>query len=99
MNRNRKSGAFDESLIVSLDQLRHELTLLRMVLDDIRDQVEEANQNRDDVAAMPNHFRRITSMPLDPCVPDWSERLNQFSAADVDASVNPPTPKAQGELF
>jgi hypothetical protein len=99
MNRNRNSGAFDESLVVLLDQLRHELTALRMTLDDIRDQVEEANQNRDDDASMPNHCRRITSMPLDPCAPDWSERLNQFSAADVDASVNPPTPKPQGELF
>ena len=99
MNRNRSPGEFDESLVVSLDQLRHELTVLRMVLDDIRDQVEEANQNHDDGASMPNHFRRVTSMPRDPCAPDWSERLNQFSAADVDASVNPPPPKEQGELF
>lgn len=99
MNRNRNTGEFDESLVVSLDQLRHELTVLRMVLDDIRYQVEEANQNRDDGASIPNHFRRITSMPLDPCAPDWSERLNQLSAADVGAPMSPPTAKAQGELF
>ena len=99
MNRNRSPGEFDESLVVSLDQLRHELTVLRMLLDEIRDQLEWANQNQDDHVSMPNPFRRVTSMPRDPCAPDWSERLNQFSAADVDASVNPPPPKEQGELF
>ena len=99
MSGNYSLNDFDESLIVSLDQLRHELTVLRMVLDEIRDQLEEANQDRDDDSAMPIHSRRVTSMPRDPCAPDWSERLNQFSATDVDAPVNQPIPKEQGQLF
>lgn len=104
MNKNRSPGEFDDSLVVSLDQLRQELTVLRMVLDEIRDQLEWANQNRDDSPSPPIPFRQLTSMPRDPCAPDWAERLNQFSAADVDDDSEPPPPnlplpKEQGELF
>lgn len=62
-----------------------ELSAIREALDGIRD----------DVAWWLNNHRReqwlpvqpITSMPLDPLAPDWAQRLNTVTAADVpDAS-------------
>ena len=99
MNKNRSPSEFDATLIDSVDRLRAELSVLRQVLDEIRDELEWANQNRDEAVSVPVGLCRLTSMPRDPCASDWAERLNRFSAADVADQPTQPTPKEQGQLF
>ncbi len=93
----------DEDSTTVLDRLQEELAIARQMLEEIQDDLAWAIMNhsgRDHVAPAP---LPITSMPLDPCVPDWAERLNRFSVADlpVDARAElcMPVPKQQGQLF
>lgn len=56
--------------------------MLREAIDELRENYEWAVNN---VAAAVEWIpaRRITSMPVNPCAPDWSERLNRFTPSDV----------------
>lgn len=76
MTRRRTPTNSDESIAAALDRLREELAVVRQVLDEILEELEWSNRNspvRDSVATP---YRRITSFPLDPCAPDWAERVN-----------------------
>jgi hypothetical protein len=99
MTRNRSHTDAEDSIASSLDRLREELTVVRQVLDDIREELEWANRNRSEPTPSPLLPRRITSMPLDPCAADWAERLNRYSAADIVDETAEPSAKQQGELF
>lgn len=95
----RTSVEFAAILIDTVDRLRAEVSVLRQVLDDIRDELELANQDCHEPASFPVGFCRLTSMPRDPCASDWAERFNRFSAADAAEQSAKPTPKEQGQLF
>ncbi len=99
MTRSRSQTKSDDSIADSLDLLREELAVVRQVLDEIREELEWANRNRSEPDPAPLMPRRITSMPLDPCAPDWAERLNRFSAADLTIETAEPASKQQGQLF
>jgi hypothetical protein len=99
MTRIRSHTDSEDSIVAALDRLREELTVVRQVLDEIREEMEWANRNPRESDQLPMMPRRITSMPLDPCAPDWAERVNRYSAADLPVELRDPTPPQQGELF
>lgn len=82
-----------------LNRLLEELAMARQMLEEIQDDLAWAIMNCRDGGHSPRPPLRITSMPLDPCADDWSERVNRYSAADVVAEVRPTKPKRQGVLF
>lgn len=93
----------DEDAATLLDRLLEELAMARQMLEEIQDDlawVMMSQHDRNEVVRTP---LRITSLPLDPCAPDWAERVNQSSAADVlghsktDSVM--PARKQQGHLF
>lgn len=93
----------DEDTVKRLDRLLEELAMARQMLEEIQDDLAWAimsQHDRNQVGPIP---LRITSLPLDPCAPDWAERVNRFSAADVCGSTKtehaPPIRKQQGHLF
>lgn len=75
-------------LPTTVERLTQELVVLRRVMDEIREDIGWAVRNAPDLIPALG-ARRITSMPLDPCAPDWSERLNRLTPADL-----PPEPGA-----
>lgn len=100
-----KRSDSQDAIAQVLDRLREELTMVRQVLDEIQDELQWANRNRDCNWPVSAPFR-ITSMPLDPAAPDWAERLNRYSAADLPAEVETeveavevPNARAPGQLF
>jgi hypothetical protein len=98
MRRRNSHDSADDSVAAALDRLREELAVVRQVLDEIHDELQWANRSypADEGAAPP--YRRITSMPLDPTVPDWAEQLNRYSPADLP--IDDPAPACdQGRLF
>lgn len=82
-----------------LDRLQEELAMARQMLEEIQDDLAWAIMNQQDRDRDLVGPLRITSMPLDPCAPDWFERVNRYSADDVAEEYPVPTPKRQGELF
>ena len=89
----------EDNIAAALDRLREELTVFRQVLDEIRSELEWANQNRGDTDHFATTPRRTTSLPLDPAAPLRTEQVNCFSTADVPAELRDPTPNQQGQLF
>jgi hypothetical protein len=87
----------DHAIGASLDRLCDEVATLRQVLDESLDAIQWANQNRGDGAVYAT--RRITSMSLDVTAPDWSERMNRFSATGIDADDIHPAAGVQSHLF
>ena len=88
-----------DAIVDALDRLREELAVIRDVLDEIRSELQWANQNGGESGVAAWSARRITSMPLDPAAPDWTERLNRFSAAEMSAENSAPPTAEQGQLF
>lgn len=102
MTRKRSPTDSEDSIADALDRLREELTVVRQVLDEIQQELEWANRNSPDREPVAATYRRITSFPLDPCAPDWAERVNKYSAADLPADpadAGDSTPRQQGQLF
>lgn len=87
-----------DAVAEALDRLSDELTVLRDVLDEIRSELQWANRNREDGPWKPAPVH-ITSMPRDPTAPDWAERLNRFSAADLPGEDSELPTAEQGHLF
>ena len=97
--RIRSPTDSEDSTTDVLERLREELTVVRQRLEEIYDELEWAIQNCEETDHLTTTPRRITSLPLDPCAPDWAERVNRVSAADLPAKIRDPTPKQQGQLF
>lgn len=74
-------------------------SIIRQELNKIASELQWANQNRDPSEGSSGHFRRITSMPLDPASPDCSARLNQFSAASLPAARESSPANVPGRLL
>lgn len=77
-------------LTAVLQAIADEMQLIREALDEIREELSWANRNTP--AAPPF---RLTSMSADPTAPDWAERLNRFTPADLPeaASSQKPPPR------
>ena len=99
MSRIRSHTDSEDSIAAALDRLREELTVVRQVLDEIREELEWANQNRGETDHFATTPRTVTSLPLDPAAPHSAEQVNHFSATDVPAELHDPNLKQRGQLF
>ena len=99
MTHGASRSTSDELVASALDRLTEQVAVVRQVLDEILDELQSANRNRpaDDGPNAP--YRRITSMPIDPTVPDWAERLNRYSPADLPTGTAPAPACEKGQLF
>lgn len=86
-------------------QLTNEVAVLRSVLDEVRDDLGWALNNRAEFRC-PHPVMHLTSMPKDPLAPDFGERVNKYSAKDLEdlSSVDTPAPptrhdQSQRDLF
>lgn len=93
----------NEDAAARLNRLLEELAMARQMLEEIQDDLAWAIMSQHDRNRVGPTPLRIASLPLDPSVPDWAERVNRFSAADVCGSTKtehaPPIRKQQGHLF
>lgn len=71
-----------ERLVEAVESVADQLHVLRVVLDEIRDEFQFAVRN-------PERFHgaspmcRVTSMPTNPCAADWAERVNRLTPDDL----------------
>lgn len=80
------------------------IEMLYQVLDEIREDFQWAVRNdkfRHEGADEWRPVTHITSMPKDPCAPDFGARINRFSAADLPSEDGAETVNSnrQGTLF
>lgn len=94
-------------LIDAVETVADQLQVLRVVLDEIREEFVWALRNPEHFHA-PTPICRVTSMPSDPCAKDWGERLNRFTPQDLPPEQSPPpapplasapSPPQRGLLF
>ncbi len=94
MSDERPNDRLDEetitSLTAALDEVRDEMTGIRRVVDEIQGDVEWVARNRHADEWRP--IQPITSLPLDPLAPDWAQRVNRFTAADIPPTLRPTGP-------
>lgn len=85
----RSSEQPTDSATVDRDSLSiealEELSAIRETLDRIREDIDWSLKNQRREQWLP--VQLITSMPADPLAPDWAERLNRFTAADLPDST------------
>lgn len=99
------SGDEVAELTASVEKLIQEVRVLRDTIDELREDLRWAINNRDEFRCQPRHVVHITSIPLDPLAKDFGKRVNRFSAKDLpDESAQPSAPATslspeQGELF
>jgi hypothetical protein len=74
-----------ERLTEQLDSVGQELAGIRETLDTIRDDIAWWLKNQRREQWLP--VQPITSMPVDPAAPDWADRLNRFTAADLSNGI------------
>lgn len=93
-----------ERLIDAVETVSAQIELLRIVLDELREEFAWAVRN--DRFRSPPHIVHVTSMAADPCASDWAERLNRVSPAELAAMreeqsvpVPPPEVPQQGEFW
>lgn len=92
----QKGGDADvDRVIVNIDGL-DELAAIREALDRIRDDLDWWMNNHRREQWLP--VQPITSMPLDPLAPDWADRVNARTAADLPEKAPrtwpPPSPSS-----
>ena len=101
-----ESGVFPEKideLKEAIECVQQELSVLRDVLDEIRELLGWAMNNADRFS-FTSPFVPLTSMPRDPLAPDFGERINRLSGKDLpeEATSNhapPETLSGQRELW
>ena len=71
-----------DELKEAIDRVGDELSVLRDVLDEIRELLGWAINNPDRFCCT-SPFVPLTSMPRDPLAPDFGERINRLSAKDL----------------
>lgn len=69
------------ALTEQMSSLANQVEVLRIAIDDLRQEVEYAMRNAFQPAWTPTP--RLTSMPLDPLAEDFGERVNRFTAKDL----------------
>jgi hypothetical protein len=82
-----------ETLNGLVDKMHQRMAVLTAAIDDIRQEFEYAVRNGT-IGRGRDQQRRptmdITSMPKDPSVPNFAERVNRHSAKDVPTETAPP---------
>lgn len=73
-----------DRLIEAVETVGNQLEVLRQVLDEVREEFQWAVRNGQLVS--PPSITHVTSMPRDPCAPDWAERLNRLTPEDLPAA-------------
>lgn len=71
-------------------ELAQELRGIREVLDEIREDITWAIRNVVGERPAWRPIQPLTSMPLDPLVPDFGARVNRLTAADLPDELQPP---------
>jgi hypothetical protein len=84
MTSNRTSSAADrqEALTAVLQELRDQVEVLRMAIDELREEIQCAVRN---LFHREREARQITSMPCDPCAADFASRVNQVDSTQREA--------------
>ena len=101
MRRNRTSPSSETELIDAVSLLTEELKILRIVIDELREEVQWENQNRDTESSRLTS-RRIHSCSLDPTSRDFAvNSVSQETVEILRAELTPghSQPGKQGELF
>jgi hypothetical protein len=76
-----------ERLTSAIEKVAGEVGILREIVDRLQDDLAWALNN--DVFRRENYHRepvppmQLTSMALDPCAPDWNERINRVRPDDL----------------
>lgn len=105
--RTRKPPEADDTPIGQLTsavrQLTDEVRVLRDVLDEIREEYQHAVLNDRPAFRPVEPVRSITSVPVDPAAPDFAERVNRLTAADLPSqpreAQHDPQPGRQQDLW
>ena len=101
MTRNKSSTSTDPELLDAISLLTEELRVLRMVIDELREEVQWNNQN----SSVDSQFltaRRIHSCSLDPTSRNFEvNTVDQETVERLRAELPPSRakPGSQGELF
>ena len=98
---NDKSTSAESDLVSAVTELTQEVAVLRMVIDELREELQWSNHNsRTEMHRLTG--RRIQSCSLDPTARDFE--VNTVDAATVerlraDVGRSNLTPGSQGKLF
>lgn len=90
-----------QDLATIIERLRDEVEVLRQAVDDLRGELTHELRNLRDALPIPGPDPpyRLTSMPHDPCVEDFHERVNAFDGRVFEsppAGSSEPLPKTVG---
>jgi hypothetical protein len=106
MNRRNEQGSDEEAgierLLEKMGDVEQELAFMRAEIDGIREDIAWWLKNNAKEQWVP--IQPITSMSMDPLAPDWGERVNRFTAADLPPSAagkrsqSLPPPDQNGDL-
>lgn len=97
MKRNPRQSSEKDQWLEAIRELRDEIHVLRMALDELREEVQWANRNGERGAqSLPKPFV-LTSMPLDPAAEDWE--INRVKPSDLPDDSQPHGPVRQSALF
>ena len=96
MPRKRSiDGETERELTESIDRLRQEVEVLRIVVDELREELQYLVRNPGENHVAKSIERlRVTSLPLDPAADDFEERVNAVPEKTV-AELRTATPTGQ----
>ena len=82
-----------------LKELITEIVTLRSAIDDIRAEIEWASRNLMQARGTETSVPPVSSMPVDPCDPQWAAKLNAVSARphtsdSAEPAFDPPNERA-----
>jgi hypothetical protein len=88
-----------DALALAIERVADELRVIREVMDECREHFEWAVNN--DRLRCPPTVMHVTSLPKDPLAPDFGERINACTAADLpaDSPAAAAASSAQRNLF
>ena len=93
-------GDANSQLIESIDRLRQEVEVLRIVVDELREELQYLVRNPGEYRVAETIERlRITSLPLDPAAEDFERRVNtvpQETIAELRAAAETTQEKKRG---
>ena len=100
MQREKKRTA-ESALADAVESLVAEIQVLRMALDELREEVQWNNQNRGGLQSRSRGpHRRVTSCSLDPTNPDFAVNpVPEETLAKLRADLPPLSHGSQRELF
>ena len=101
MTQNKSSASTDPEFLDAISLLTEELKILRIVIDELRTEVQWNNQNSP-AAAQFLSARRIQSCSLDPTSRNFEvNTVDQETIESLRAELTPirAKPGSQGELF